>query len=223
MMITERNCLLSPTMADKKSWDSIQSPFLKLSHSRMWTSGEVGVLDDTIIEEFSKINPYNPKDKRYGGIESRWWSAAFKWYDNLEEDDPIKIRIKKSPILALKQKSVNNVGYTVDVNTGTVMPKFDFSTLNIFAGYVLDEINALIGYYSAEHIKEMMSDNSMRLDNFSGTVDSKTGLLNCDGNGGFFRYFYDILDGIPETYHTLQINGNDDLNLNHHIQALFEL
>ena len=68
--------------------------------------------------------------------------------------------------------------------------RFNVQTLNIFGGYLLDEISALEQYYDHDNIQSLINDpNKLRI-NFHGQIVD--GRLDFSGNGGKFRYFYDV-------------------------------
>ena len=75
--------------------------------------------------------------------------------------------------------------------------------INIFAGYFKDELDALKQYYSRDNIKYLIEHPGELRENFHGDV--KNGRMDFSGNGGKFRYFYDIY----------KING---MNLNEMLQ-----
>lgn len=75
--------------------------------------------------------------------------------------------------------------------------------INIFAGYFRDEIEALKQYYNRANIQYLIDHPGELRENFHGDV--KNGRMDFSGNGGKFRYFYDVL----------KING---MNLNEMLQ-----
>lgn len=87
--------------------------------------------------------------------------------------------------------------------------KISEETINIFASYLSDELNSLKEYYSKENVKALMDNQNMLLVNFHGKVVTEDWKLpggkpfnythfDFSGNGGKFRYFYDVLkvDGL---------------------------
>lgn len=68
--------------------------------------------------------------------------------------------------------------------------RFSDNTLNIFAGYFLDELNSLDQYYSRDNLSYLVKNKNELRDNFHGNI--KDGRMLFGGNGGKFRYFYDI-------------------------------
>lgn len=63
--------------------------------------------------------------------------------------------------------------------------------INIFSGYFKDELEALKQYYSRDNIKYLIDHPGELRENFHGNV--KNGRMDFSGNGGKFRYFYDVL------------------------------
>lgn len=87
--------------------------------------------------------------------------------------------------------------------------KISEETINIFASYLSDELNSLKEYYSKENVKALMDNQNVLLVNFHGKVVTEDWKLpggkpsnythfDFSGNGGKFRYFYDVLkvDGL---------------------------
>ena len=79
-------------------------------------------------------------------------------------------------------------------NRGIRYNRFSNETLSRFAGYFLDEINSLIAYYSEKNIQELINNPNLLIQNYHG--DIVDGRLDFSGNGGLFRYLYDIIPGI---------------------------
>lgn len=75
--------------------------------------------------------------------------------------------------------------------------------IKIFGDYFRDELDALKQYYSRDNIKYLIEHPGELRENFHGDV--KKGRMDFSGNGGKFRYFYDIY----------KING---MNLNEMLQ-----
>ena len=73
---------------------------------------------------------------------------------------------------------------------------YNEDVLNIFNGYFKDEIEALKKYYSRENIKYLIDHPGELRENYHGDVDH--GRMDFSGNGGKFRYFYDVckIDGM---------------------------
>ena len=75
--------------------------------------------------------------------------------------------------------------------------------IKIFGDYFRDELGALKQYYSRDNIKYLIEHPGELRENFHGDV--KKGRMDFSGNGGKFRYFYDVY----------KING---MNLNEMLQ-----
>lgn len=107
--------------------------------------------------------------------------------------------------------------------------RFSDNTLNIFAGYLYDELNCLAEYYSADNIKFLQNHRNKLLVNFHGNV-RKYDKYNIDyydfsGNGGKFRYFYQAQ---PEFIKYLeeqmgQPAGSFPTNMNQLLELLFNV
>ena len=225
MMMTEKDCIIFPTMADKKTWFSIFCKNLTLSHMPMLIFPDYDKQNEAIYSEYSKIDPFIKEDPRWNGLSRKWRKAARDWFGSLDDQDPVYRKIKKQGLDGVKSSYGTKFGFVVDYKNFQIVPRYDNSTLQRFAMYFKSELSTLREYYSEDNIKAMVEDPSERYENFSGSVDAKTGRLNCDGNGGFFRYFYDSLDGLNSysKYKIYDEEGNEINNLNHYIQALFQL
>lgn len=86
--------------------------------------------------------------------------------------------------------------------------RFSDDTLEIFAGYFRDELNSLQQYYKKENVAELIKHPERLKKNFHGSI--KNGRMNFSGNGGKFRYFYDLF-----------IDDNK-LNLNEELEAAYK-
>ena len=73
--------------------------------------------------------------------------------------------------------------------------RFSDTTLDIFSGYFLDELNSLIQYYSKDNIEYLVQHRGKLVKNFHGKTFKKDKQWRMDfsGNGGKFRYMYDIV------------------------------
>lgn len=107
--------------------------------------------------------------------------------------------------------------------------RFSDNTLNIFAGYLYDELNCLAEYYDADNIKFLQNHRNKLLVNFHGSVRKydKYGIDYYDfsGNGGKFRYFYQAQ---PEFIKYLeeqmgQPAGSFPTNMNQLLELLFNV
>ena len=104
--------------------------------------------------------------------------------------------------------SITSQWLTDNLNTDIIItnsedPKLSPETIDIFSSYFVDELNSLKEYYSKENIKALLKNPNELLVNFHGKIVTdeytlpngkkyKYKHLNFDGNGGKFRYFYDI-------------------------------
>lgn len=85
--------------------------------------------------------------------------------------------------------------------------------IDIFAGYFKDEIAALKQYYSRDNIKYLIEHPGELRENFHGDV--KNGRMDFSGNGGKFRYFYDV-------YKISGMNLNEMLQFEYNRQRAIE-
>lgn len=206
LFMTESDQLIFPTMADKKTWNTLSSSKLKLSHDVMIISPLAKDMKTRIQNVYSEEHPYD--DKKYTS-KYKWENEAEKWFESLDEFNKQRQRIIELAVDDLAQKRTSSVGFDISQDRLHVHARFSDTTLSRFAGYFLDELDSLIDYYSENHVKHVVNNPNARIENFHGKV--KDGRLDFSGNGGKFRYMYDI-----------QIEGHSK-NLNHHLQALFEL
>lgn len=101
------------------------------------------------------------------------------------------------------------ITYDITAADGTFQEKrFSTKTLNIFAGYWNDEINTLLGYYDRSTIEELKNNPNKRRKNYHGKF--KNGRMDFSGNGGIFRYMYDI-------------EIKNGMNLNEYLQSQYEI
>ncbi len=107
--------------------------------------------------------------------------------------------------------------------------RFSDNTLNIFAGYLYDELNCLAEYYSADNIKFLQNHHNKLLVNFHGNVRKydkyDIDYYDFSGNGGKFRYFYQAQ---PEFIKYLeeqmgQPAGSFPTNMNQLLELLFNV
>jgi len=68
--------------------------------------------------------------------------------------------------------------------------RFSTNTLGIFEGYFFDELESVIQYYDKKNIEKLVSGEAQLRENYHGNVSN--GRMNFSGNGGKFRYMYDI-------------------------------
>lgn len=206
LCMTEDDQIIFPTMADKKTWNSLSSGNINLTHDTMIISPLNRDVNKYIYQEYQIINPY---DKSKYTSKYKWQSEARKWYRSLTEDDQIRKNIIKNASFDLGSKRNSSIGFDLDVDNGYVGARFSDITLNRFAGYFLDELNTLIQYYDKDVIARIVKDKNNAIENYHGRVEN--GRMDFSGNGGKFRYLYDIpFSGMQH-------------NLNHMLQGLFEL
>lgn len=90
--------------------------------------------------------------------------------------------------------------------------RFGNNTLDIFAGYFIDELSSLEQYYSRENIAYLKKNKNALRDNFHAKFkyNDKIGeeRFEFGGNGGLFRYMYDI-------------DLSYGCNLNQYLEALY--
>lgn len=118
---------------------------------------------------------------------------------------------------AIKQKSLclphDLITYDIEAEDGSIkIRRFSNNTLDIFAGYFMDELNAVKQYYSRNNIAYLKKHKNSLRDNFHGKFkkDDKIGeeRLEFGGNGGLFRYMYGI-------------DMSHGCNLNQYLEALY--
>ena len=110
--------------------------------------------------------------------------------------------------------SITSRWLTDHLNTDVILtnsenPKLSTGTIDIFSRYFYDELKSLKEYYAKDNIKALLKDPNKLLVNFHGSIVTdeldlpgnkkyKYTHLDFNGNGGKFRYFYDIskFDGL---------------------------
>jgi hypothetical protein len=214
MYMTENDHLILPTMADKKTWYSITSPNLKLRHDVVISEIPNKLIRDAAVKVYSENFKTIKKFKSDNSIveipindvkDYEFRSYAMDWYRSLPDDNEFKQDIKNRAISQL-YSGYNFNGFSVG-SYGEVIPAYSKDTLNTIASYFIDELDALIQYYSEDNIKYLTENPNKLQENFHGVI--KNGRMDFSGNGGKFRYFYDILPHHIDGYDT-----ESDLNLN---------
>ena len=118
---------------------------------------------------------------------------------------------------AIKQKSLclphDLITYDIEAEDGSIkIRRFSNNTLDIFAGYFMDELNAVKQYYSRNNIAYLKKHKNSLRDNFHGKFKKNDKIgeerLEFGGNGGFFRYMYGI-------------DMSHGCNLNQYLEALY--
>ena len=222
MYMTENDHLILPTMADKKTWYSITSPNLKLRHDVVISEIPNKLIRDAAVKVYSQNFKTIKKFKSDNSIveipikdvkDYEFRSYAMDWYRSLTDDNEFKQDVKNRAINQL-YSGYNFNGFSVG-KYGDIAPAYSKDTLNTIAGYFIDELDALIQYYSEDNIKYLTENPNKLQENFHGVI--KNGRMDFSGNGGKFRYFYDILPHHIDGYDT-----ESDLNLNQILQAIFE-
>ena len=199
--------LVFPTMADKKTWYSIACRNLRTSHDAMLAGPDVEELENAIFRIYStavesplevelSVKDSTKDTKKNIALEMmRYRNRMDEWYQNeatLEQRNLI-YKIAEENTLA----------------SGKLIKRFSTNTLSRFADYFLDELDELEQYYSRANVNYIVNNPNKALENYHGSV--KNGRLQWGGNGGKFRYFYDL---VP-------LEGGD--NLNQHLEYLFQL
>ena len=101
----------------------------------------------------------------------------------------------------------------VKQNRGISIMSYSDDTLTRFGRYMMAELDALIQYYSEKNVQRLIENPHMLLDNYHGKIyEDKDGKkkLSFSGNGGKFRYFYDIIKYTDK--------NNKEYNLNQRLQ-----
>lgn len=104
-------------------------------------------------------------------------------------------------------------------------------TVQIFKGYLIDELNTLGDYYSEENIQYLLKNPRKLILNFHGTIKkypNGTSYLDVSGNGGRFRYFYeghpiDSIVMLMEKELDLPEGTLKGINANQMIEYLFQV
>lgn len=118
---------------------------------------------------------------------------------------------------AIKQKSLclphDLITYDIEAEDGSIkIRRFSNNTLDIFVGYFMDELNAVKQYYSRDNIEYLKKHKNSLRDNFHGKFKKNDKIgeerLEFGGNGGLFRYMYDI-------------DMSHGCNLNQYLEALY--
>lgn len=85
--------------------------------------------------------------------------------------------------------------------TGKQRISFD-GIRHIFAGYINDELNTLMNYYNQGNIQIVLNKPDDRLVNYHGEIGTYAGTdikyYAFGGNGGMFRYYYDLPSGFAQ-------------------------
>lgn len=198
LQMLERDQIVLPTMADKKTWYSISHKNLKLVHDAILFTPYKDVLNPIIYSQYAKEHTAPVDDKELRD----WQYDARKWYQNLDPKSDEKIRIDNAA------KDAYN-----DYSQGIGLRKYSDDTLTKLANYMQDELEAVIAYYDPKNVRRVVKNSNLLVENYHGKVEN--GRLDFSGNGGKFRYFYDAITFTDKTGMVY--------NLNQRLQMLFEL
>lgn len=101
------------------------------------------------------------------------------------------------------------ITYDIDSKNGTYLKqRFSKKTLDIFVGYFSDEMESLIQYYDRSNIEYLKNNPNKLRKNYHGKF--KNGRMDFSGNGGLFRYMYDI-------------EIKNGMNLNEYLESQYEI
>lgn len=231
MILLENDNLIDPTMADKKSWGAFKGGF-DLCHDVILpeiSSGDMAwALKAVYLQNLSKKQAkelgvsYDPEDevgsvKAFNEKYEEPFAMAAKWRNELRlaaKKDPKALEYYNNIIDQIQAKAYKKF---LSGNNAKNYRRFSENTINRFAGYFLDELDSLIDYYNPKTIASLIKNKNNLSNEFHGKIyKGKDGVERMDfsGNGGRFRYFYDV----PiET-----ASGNEFLNLNEKLQQLYE-
>lgn len=244
MFITQNDQLVFPTMADKKKWYSIQAKNLKLCHDTVqYTASALDYANARNIEfdkseEGQEWISKNSKTRidSFGDevLSEQYLNAVFEWDKQLKHDaehstDETRKKYAKDKLAKIRRQSIRIAQNANRTDIG--YRRFSDSTLNIFCGYFLSELNTLIDYFDENNILRLQQIPSSRIGNYHGKFSDFNGESRMDmsGNGGKFRYFYDVdLSEFADTdlFKNIKLKygkGKQTFNLNHIIQALWNL
>lgn len=232
MWMTENNMLVIPTMADKKTWYALKSTLFKkmglFHHDLLVTQPNQKLINRSIYRAYNEINPIDNFEQLYeeDEFDDEFRTAARKWFYSLDTESEAYRSI-------ISEACEEQLSFGVQVSTYqdeggylSFRPRFSHDALTQMAGYFLDELDALIAYYNEDNIKALLLNPNKLQENFHGKV-MKNGRLDFSGNGGKFRYFYDL--GITPQNFPIQFNKVVDgksvkaANLNQILQSLFIL
>lgn len=222
MYMTENDHLILPTMADKKTWYSITSPNLKLRHDVVISEIPNKLIRSAAVDVYSENFKTIKKFKSDNSIveipiedvkDYELRSYIMDWYRSLPDNSYNREDIESRAINQIYSDSNFN-GFSVNIN-GDIIPKYSNDTLNILADYFIDELDALIQYYSEDNIKYLTQNPNKLQENFHGVINNDR--MDFSGNGGKFRYFYNITPDYIKGY-----DVDEQLNLNQILQAIFE-
>ena len=223
LFMTESDQLIFPTMADKKTWNSLTSKNLKLQHDVLIVGTPKKLLMNIAKQEFlnnnHSVTTYNSKDE---AVETpvdqlddfELGRMAYNWFEQMDDNDPIKRHIYEQANSYLLESQ--QTGFDINDIGMSATPRFSNDTIQIFSNYILSEINSLIQYYSKDNIKYLINNPNKLQENFHGKV--KDGRMDFSGNGGKMRYFYDV-----PTVNISRYGFQHGTNINQALELLFNL
>lgn len=179
----EATYLVDPTMADKKTNYSIssKSASFRTTHTPVIGVLRPGQIFDPEIIQFAE-EMYGMDPVHLNGRDP----------EQLSRDSALKM-------VELWAKSNPKYGYR----------QFDSRTIDRFTGYFLDEINTLLQYYDKANIANLIKNPNKLRSNYHGKI--KGGRMDFSGNGGKFRYFYDV------------VTDSNGMNMNQKLEWLYKL
>lgn len=220
LFLTENDHFINPTMADKKTYYGIKAPGVTLVHDFIVDTYNVPYefIRKSALNYIKENGLDLEQIKKDSSIYS-WIKSKKKVYDENRDLYELADTVTEEQAEVLKEAAIYDEIYTNAYNeyrasiesVGGIMNVNSFSkrTLEIFAGYFSDEIESLKQYYSKENIEYLIKNPDKLIENFHGNI--KDGKMDFSGNGGKFRYFYDV-----------QIDNNG-LNLNQKLELLYNL
>lgn len=231
MWMSENDMLVIPTMADKKTWYALKSSLFKsqslFHHNLLINQPNPKILGKVIYQKYNDIHPIEHFDQLLAddAFDNSYRTEAKKWFYDLDTQSK-EYRDIISTACA-EQLEVNPSIYAEQDENGylSFKPRFSNDALGQFAGYFLDELDALLAYYDESNIKQLLAQPNKLQENFHGSIMSN-GRLDFSGNGGKFRYFYDLGITAPHSikfYKTVNGKKVQVTNLNQILQSLFTL
>ncbi|QWM90615.1 hypothetical protein [uncultured phage cr61_1] len=223
LFMTESDQLIFPTMADKKTWNSLTSKNLKLQHDVLIVGTPKKLLMNFAKLEFLNNNRSIISHDSEGNVietpidqldDFELGRAAYSWFELMDDNNPVKRHIYEQANSYLLQSQQS--GFNINDLGTTATPRFSNGTIQIFSNYILSEINSLIQYYSKDNIKYLINNPNKLLENFHGKV--KDGRMDFSGNGGKMRYFYDV-----PTANIGRYVFSEGTNINLALEMLFNL
>lgn len=196
--------LVPPIQADKKTYNTISSTRFRNFHDPIIYAIQDPQVDLNLNNWYwENIEPFpSDRDARHEAIKRK--NAFINDAENKEIVDQIKQQ-------SLSEYIAPRTPY---------IQRFQNSTLQYFVNQVLDEIDYLLDYYSESNIKFLVENESERIKNLHGSVEYdnelKQNRMQFGGNGGLFRYFYEI-----EMY--TDPNTGYRYNMNQRMQMLWNM